>query len=194
MLPRKPYEKRSMVAGGGDRGYKDGEDGPTAKRKPPQPRRTVDYSGPMLRYVVERKCCFVRASRATAAALACRSLSPRSRPRSPQMLRLCQITLLLAALCCAAGFHAPATAPRALGVAARARSAFAGAVARPSASRSSFAMIRPDEEPSEAFLSSWEKKPDGEKLKSPAVLIGLGAILLPFIVGIIVLGTGGFGN
>ncbi|KAJ1634093.1 hypothetical protein T492DRAFT_976418 [Pavlovales sp. CCMP2436] len=110
------------------------------------------------------------------------------------MLRLCQITLLLAALCCAAGFHAPATAPRALGVAARARSAFAGAVARPSASRSSFAMIRPDEEPSEAFLSSWEKKPDGEKLKSPAVLIGLGAILLPFIVGIIVLGTGGFGN
>jgi hypothetical protein len=36
--------------------------------------------------------------------------------------------------------------------------------------------------------------PPRTQIKSPAVLIGLTAIVLPFIVGILVLATGGFGN
>jgi hypothetical protein len=62
------------------------------------------------------------------------------------------------------------------------------------AAAAALTMISREDEEEGAFLSAWEKKSDGDKVASPAVLIGLGAIILPFIVGIIVLGTGGFGN
>lgn len=50
---------------------------------------------------------------------------------------------------------------------------------------------RPEDEPDEAFISTWEQKPDGEKIKSPVVIGGLAALLIPFLIGILVLATGG---
>jgi hypothetical protein len=117
------------------------------------------------------------------------------------------------------------SAPRPLGLVA------SHADVRARASKRFLMVGRPEDEPDEAFISTWEKKSDAEKsasptplpprarpargaqplpqanhacsaraplpaspVKSPAVLIGLGAIILPFIVGILVLATGGFGN
>lgn len=109
------------------------------------------------------------------------------------------IALLLAAAASASGFSAP---PGARALAARPELAVARASApqprRAAPLRSRLPLVakigKPEDEPDKAFISTWEQKPDSEKIKSPAVLIGLGALVLPFIVGIIVLATGGFGG
>ena len=44
-----------------------------------------------------------------------------------------------------------------------------------------------DNEPDEFFKSSFDDLSDAEKLKSPAVVIGLGLLIAPFIVGAIAL-------
>ncbi|KAG8457308.1 hypothetical protein KFE25_003566 [Diacronema lutheri] len=109
-----------------------------------------------------------------------------------------QIALLLATAAAASGFAVAPSARAIGGLRSRPIGLVHAAAARPPsplrAPCAALAMIRPDEEPDKAFISTWEKKSDEEKIKSPAVLIGLAAIVLPFFIGIIVLATGGFGN
>merc|ERR1719326_1090692 len=47
--------------------------------------------------------------------------------------------------------------------------------------------ITRDSEPEEFFATNMDNMSDAEKLKSPAVIIGLGILVVPFVVGMIAL-------
>jgi len=109
--------------------------------------------------------------------------------------------LLLAAP--AAAFSAPGRSPRSALLAgpstARAaplapRPALPGAVTAKAAVSLARMGLRAEDEPDDAFISTWEKKPDSEKIKSPVIIGGLVVLVLPFLVGISVLATGGVGG